>query len=95
MDESNKNNENTTNESELSAILKSMEELKKQLEDIKAEKESYKEENDKLKSEQESLKKDLADTKKLNFTLARTQSQQKTMKPEEIIDGILFPERKK
>ena len=43
-----------------------------QVKDLEAERDSFKEENDKLKEESQKLNTELSNTKKLNFTLARS-----------------------
>lgn len=43
-----------------------------QVQNLEAERDSFKEENDKLKEETQKLNSELSNTKKLNFTLARS-----------------------
>ena len=43
-----------------------------QVQNLEAERDSFKEENDKLKEESQKLNTELSNTKKLNFTLARS-----------------------
>lgn len=43
-----------------------------QVQNLEAERDSFKEENDKLKEESKKLNTELSNTKKLNFTLARS-----------------------
>ena len=43
-----------------------------QVKNLEAERDSFKEENDKLKEESQKLNTELSNTKKLNFTLARS-----------------------
>lgn len=65
--------------------------LAKQVSDLTAERDSLNEENEKLKDDYQNQTKELSETKKLNFTLARSINvEQKVKTPEQAIYDMFF-----
>lgn len=65
--------------------------LAKQVSDLTAERDSLNEENQKLKTDYQNQSNELSETKKLNFTLARSINiEKKTPTPEEALYDLFF-----
>lgn len=65
--------------------------LAKQVSDLTAERDSLTEENQQLKTDYQNQSKELSETKKLNFTLARSINvEQKVKTPEQAIYDMFF-----
>ena len=77
---------NSLDETEKQAILETLETSQEDLKTLTAERDSLKEENEAFNSSLEEVKKDLAEAKKLNFTLARQSSRNVQKSFEDIIN---------
>ena len=77
---------NSLDETEKQAILETLETSQEDLKTLTAERDSLKEENEAFNSSLEEVKKDLAEAKKLNFTLARQSSRNEQKSFEDIIN---------
>lgn len=76
-------------EEEIRALQEAAEESAKQIADLTAERDSLKEENEQLRSDAQKTAAELADTKKLNFTLARQIDRKPAASVEEILGEML------
>ena len=75
-------------EAMIAAQTEELTKLTKEAADLKLEKDSFAEENAKLKTAYEELKKENDDTKKLNFTLARSVSAGQRKSASDIMNEI-------
>ena len=69
-------------------FTRQIEEMQKQIDDLTADRDSLIDENNKLNDDLLAAKADLAETKKLNFTLARTISRQSEESDIEIMNKM-------
>lgn len=75
-------------EEEIQALQTALEEQTQQLANLTAERDSLKEENSKLSEDMKEREKELAETKKLNFTLARQVDRGPKAGVEEVINSL-------
>lgn len=75
-------------EEEIQALQTALEEKTNELANLTAERDSLKEENEKLSGEMKEREKELAETKKLNFTLARQVDRGPKAGVEEVINSL-------
>ena len=75
-------------EEEIRALQEAAEESARQIADLTAERDSLREENEQLRTASQEAQKELAETKKMNFTLARQMDRQPAKSAEEIINEM-------
>ena len=75
-------------EEEIQALQTDLEEKTNEIANLTAERDSLKEENEKLSGEMKEREKELAETKKLNFTLARQVDRGPKTGVEEVINSL-------
>ena len=75
-------------EEEIQALQTALEEKTNEIANLTAERDSLKEENEKLSAEMKEREKELAETKKLNFTLARQVDRAPKASVEEVINSL-------
>lgn len=80
-------------EEEQKAIYQSMDDKTVLYDDMEAERDSFKKENDSIRSEIKELREEMKKTKELNFTLARSISQQPQHDAEEILHDMFYSKK--
>ena len=75
-------------EEEIRALQDAVANAERQLADLTAERDSLQEENERLRTASQEAQKELAETKKMNFTLARQIDRQPAKSAEEIINEM-------